>query len=643
MAVISKLIIDGEDKTNHENLPISEIEITKEASELYNIPIGTYHFAENTEAIGTCENAVAEPIIDMKLSGNSVQQILPDEYQQLEYIESTGTQCIDTGVIGKSGVKMIANINVSVIPTIASPFCGCFGNNQRCYLFMVHPEEQIGMAYVETTYTEYTLNVDKKYKIETDFTLNQQCLKVDDETILSSNNSVQLNTGNNIFIFGYNHNALGGIDTRYPVSFKLYDFKLYDNETLIRDFIPCYRKSDNEIGLYDLVENMFYTNAGTGEFVKGNNAPTPEAPIEIESVGERTKNLFDGYDYINVNVGASINNNILLFYDDYRAVDCPIYINKNTSKISQITCSFRIRRTNKPVNIILNYTDDTKEYKSLPENDNFVEHIITSNANKTIKDIRVNYNYGLPLEMDLSTSQIEEGDTATDYEPYGYKVPVKVSGKNLFDLEGALNIWGASYTKNGEEFEITSIGKGYSEPIILFDQDTIVSFQGVINDVSSETGMIEILDSNGTRHALYEGRNQLENKLANRIRLNYSKNGTFKLKNFQVELGSTATKYEPYIEPITTNIYLKEPLRKMGDYADYIDYKNKKVVRNVEVLDDSGTQTIENSYQGLATPIEETIDIPQIETFKGTNIFSTETTIQPSEIKINYWKQIGGA
>lgn len=37
--------------------------------------------------------------------------------------------------------------------------------------------------------------------------------------------------------------------------------------------------------------------------------------------------------------------------------------------------------------------------------------------------------------------------------------------------------------------------------------------------------------------------------------------------------------YEPYVEPITTNIYLDEPLRKLSSYADYIDGKNDKVVR----------------------------------------------------------------
>jgi hypothetical protein len=50
---------------------------------------------------------------------------------------------------------------------------------------------------------------------------------------------------------------------------KLGAFKIWDNGILIRNYIPCYRKSDNVIGLYDLVNNVFYTNAGTGTFLKG--------------------------------------------------------------------------------------------------------------------------------------------------------------------------------------------------------------------------------------------------------------------------------------------------------------------------------------------------------------------------------------
>jgi hypothetical protein len=58
---------------------------------------------------------------------------------------------------------------------------------------------------------------------------------------------------------------------------------LYDNNVLVRDFIPCYRKSDNEIGLYDVVNGVFYANAGSGTFTKGNNI-TPEIKITYNAL-----------------------------------------------------------------------------------------------------------------------------------------------------------------------------------------------------------------------------------------------------------------------------------------------------------------------------------------------------------------------
>jgi hypothetical protein len=54
-------------------------------------------------------------------------------------------------------------------------------------------------------------------------------------------------------------------------SAKLYSCKIYESGTLVRDFVPCYRKSDTEIWVYDLVTNAFFTNQGTGTFTKWNN------------------------------------------------------------------------------------------------------------------------------------------------------------------------------------------------------------------------------------------------------------------------------------------------------------------------------------------------------------------------------------
>lgn len=57
----------------------------------------------------------------------------------------------------------------------------------------------------------------------------------------------------------------------YDGELKLYHFAVWQQGVLIRDMYPCYRKSDYEIGMYDLVNDKFYTNAGTGIFYKGPN------------------------------------------------------------------------------------------------------------------------------------------------------------------------------------------------------------------------------------------------------------------------------------------------------------------------------------------------------------------------------------
>jgi len=99
--------------------------------------------------------------------------------------------------------------------------------------------------------------------------------------------------------------------------------------------------------------------------------------------------------------------------------------------------------------------------------------------------------------------------------------------------------------------------------------------------------------------------------------------------NAQIEEGSVQTSYEPYM-PVISQIYLDEPLRKIGTSVDYIDFKNSKVIRNVEAIDETGTLPISNGLQPLIPPTEETITLPDIipisingNMITGTNITGT--------------------
>lgn len=64
---------------------------------------------------------------------------------------------------------------------------------------------------------------------------------------------------------------------------NIYLFKVWDNGKLIRDYIPVRSKADNTVGLYDLVENKFYTSPN-GIAFKGSDEVSATAFLEEESI-----------------------------------------------------------------------------------------------------------------------------------------------------------------------------------------------------------------------------------------------------------------------------------------------------------------------------------------------------------------------
>ncbi len=104
-------------------------------------------------------------------------------------------------------------------------------------------------------------------------------------------------------IFGSNHNN----STLAPYicgEITLYGVKLYDSlGTLIHDLRPVERVSDNAAGLYDVLTNKFYGNAGGGSFVKGPVVTTPDRIINAK-IGNGLQ--FDSNNAIEVNTGDGL-------------------------------------------------------------------------------------------------------------------------------------------------------------------------------------------------------------------------------------------------------------------------------------------------------------------------------------------------
>lgn len=188
---------------------------------------------------------------------------LPSAFQEVEYIESTGTQYIDTGFTPNQDTRIIfdyqkssyaANRVIGCRETTTSK-AYCFGgtSNTTPASNMASYNSQVATSLGALDLNRHTLDFDK----------NQIYL-----------DSALLNTFTYSNFTGYGNIYIGTINTGSITSNfqgNIYSCKIYDNGTLVRDFVPCYRKSDNVIGLYDKVNKVFYTNAGTGTFNKGND------------------------------------------------------------------------------------------------------------------------------------------------------------------------------------------------------------------------------------------------------------------------------------------------------------------------------------------------------------------------------------
>lgn len=248
--------------------------------------------------------------------------------------------------------------------------------------------------------------------------------------------------------------------------------------------------------------------------------------------------------------------------------------------------------------------------------------------------------YGNSIQEGTSPIQIKDvGDLITDemdinYGKYLIPVSLKSNGKNLLNknqlIDGYIKSDGTVATVNWYKctdfIEISGDYLVYSNCATTLSTDRYYAFYDENRNFIS--GQIQQTDEQGSSSytvRIPDG--------AKYFRCNVSPG---KIDTAMVELGTVSSEYEDYIEPVTTYIYLDEPLRKIGEKADYIDFKNKQIVRNVGVIDNTGTLSIEDSYQELEAPNVQSIELPEILTYEGTNIIKIDTEVEPSKITVSY-------
>lgn len=197
---------------------------------------------------------------------------LPSGYTEVEYVENKNLACINTGFKPNQDTRIIAEMQTVASTSYVNHF-GAGGWNEPNALLLDYENDYNGTLHLSWgTATGWTVvsSVRGDYnKHIYDWNKNEVYR---DNTLVKTFTYGNYQAVSNLYIFTTinNGSSIPSTSQVYYMKGKLYSLKIYDNGTLVRDFIPCIRDNDNKVGVFDIVNNQFYSSATNYELVAGN-------------------------------------------------------------------------------------------------------------------------------------------------------------------------------------------------------------------------------------------------------------------------------------------------------------------------------------------------------------------------------------
>lgn len=204
---------------------------------------------------------------------NSTKPLLPPEYQQVEYLQSSGTQHIVTAVpiLSTTETRTVGEIlsGGEYTALVGGRNSNADGGRYIVYGKMYNTARSVYDGNGSTGNETYQYSLSGKISII--FNDANHGLYINGTLVHTYTGKLAETGVQNVALFGMS--GYNGSTVSYKLSGRIYSVSFYNNTTLehIGEYVPCYRKSDSKPGMYDLVTNTFFTNAGTGEFTVGNN------------------------------------------------------------------------------------------------------------------------------------------------------------------------------------------------------------------------------------------------------------------------------------------------------------------------------------------------------------------------------------
>lgn len=209
---------------------------------------------------------------------------IPAEYQEVEYIQSSGDwtwtgQYIDLGLSIQSGHTWKVEADITYLNT---------GNQDERALFASYDWRnnhrlQLGVNAYDSTFRNNLWTVGNSWTAT--WTPNTVATNTR-YTLVTATQTCNFTSSRWPRLFAQNEWSAYN-----DGAYKLYSFKVTIDDTLTRDVVPCYRIADGVIWLYDLVTDTFYVNQWVWAFTKWNNVAPQPAQNELKNayIGEYYK------------------------------------------------------------------------------------------------------------------------------------------------------------------------------------------------------------------------------------------------------------------------------------------------------------------------------------------------------------------
>ena len=218
---------------------------------------------------------------------------LPSDYTRLEYIESTGTQYVDTGLLPTRSTELEIRYQLTELPgTTTSAVFGYAGATPRLHFGLKSDKVQIGYNNGADSYTfagQPDLNAHT-------VTFSGRTYRIDGTAVASAfpsgwNGGAPLS----LCLFAYNQSS-GAVD--YFSKLRLFScaftsLKNAGGSTVAAEFIPC-KNAEGVVGLYETASGEFFANSATGDgFTAG-----PVMDIFVAAVPAELSEPSTGYGWI---------------------------------------------------------------------------------------------------------------------------------------------------------------------------------------------------------------------------------------------------------------------------------------------------------------------------------------------------------